>query len=377
VSRWRGDHATMRECSNRAAKLLPEGTSTWLLAKVSEAFAAASLGENTPAEALATLLALLLEGGDVSGPAVWAAARTCNLLVQRHIATPVVHRLITSISNVMAKCKDARAVGMVYVALSQESANRQALEDAVDFANAAVASFTSAGDVRYAVNTRMNAAYILTSLGQWKRAREEFEEGIVSAERAGMPTTVAMAKHNLGLVLLRCGDAQAGEPLEREAIAAYEAQNEPRLASASRLYLGLILIGLGRNEEAEAEMRRAVEIGAKAPAVQPLMMSGVVFALLARGKNAEALEMAQRANAIAAERGWHVDEPSTIKLGLAQSLVACGKSQEASGLLSAMSVELLEQASHLRDPELRRSFLHDVTEHARVFALQKGLAQTE
>ncbi len=377
VSRWRGDHATMRDCANRAAQLLPDGTSAWLVAKVNEAFAATTTGDTKPTEALATLLCLLLEGGDVSGPAVWAAGRTCNMLVQRHIMTPVVQRLVTSISTAMAKCTDARAVGMVYGALSTDSANRQALEDAVDFANAAVASFTSAGDVRNAVNMRMNTAYLLMMLGQWKRARAEFEQGIVSAERAGLLSTVAMAKHNLGLTLLRCGDPSAGEVVEREAIAAYDAQNDPRLGGASRFYLGLILIALGRHEDAEAEMRRAVESATNVPAMHSLMMSGVAFALIARGKNEEALETAQRANAIAAERGFHVEEPNTIKLALAQSLVACGKSREAAGLLSSVAVELLEQASHLRDPELRRSFLHDVEEHARIFTLQKGLAQTE
>src|SRR5262249_47421843 len=95
VSRWRGDHATMRDCAHRATEVLPEGPSPWLVAKVNEAVAAGSMGDTKPAEALATLLCLLLEGGDVSGPAVWAAARTCNLLVQRHFKT---QRLVTAIS---------------------------------------------------------------------------------------------------------------------------------------------------------------------------------------------------------------------------------------------------------------------------------------
>jgi len=117
VSRWRGDHPTMRDCANRAAKLLPEGSSTWLVAKVNEAFAANTLGDRKPAEALATLLCLLLEGGDVSGPAVWAGGRTCNLLVREHLTTPLAQRFITAISKAMSKCKDPRAVAMVYAAL--------------------------------------------------------------------------------------------------------------------------------------------------------------------------------------------------------------------------------------------------------------------
>ena len=377
VSRWRGDHATMRDCANRATQLLPEGTSAWLVAKVNEAVAATTLGDTKPAEALATLSCLLLEGGDVSGPAVWVAGRTCNLLVQRHIAVPAAQRLVTAISTAMAKCKDPRAVGMVYAALSTEAANREELENAVDFGNASSAKFTSAGDVRNAVNTRVNTAYLLMMLGQWQRARAELEQGLVAAERAGLLSTVATVKHNLGLTLLRCGDAAAGEVVERDAIRAFEAQQDPRLTGASRFYLGLILIASGKGEEAEREMLQASKDVTNVPAMVPVISAGNVFALLARGKNADALARAREAYELASQRAFQVEDPRTVKLALAQALVANGQSGEAAGLLSSLAVELLEQASHLRDPELRRSFLHDVEEHARIFTLQKGLAQTE
>jgi tetratricopeptide (TPR) repeat protein len=377
VSRWRGDHVTMRDCAHRATKLLAEGTSEWLVAKMNEAVAAASLADTKPAEALATLLCILLEGGDVSGPAVWAAGRTCHVLAQRYVPASVTKRLVDAITTARLKCKDTRAVGMVFAALSTEAAAREALEDSIDFGNRSVASFTSAGDVRNACNTRMNTAYTLMMLGQWQRARDELDEGLVTAERAGLLATAATVKHNLGLTLFKCGSADAAEAMEREAIRALEQQKDPRLEGGARFYLGRILIARGRVAEAEAEMRRAADVVANVGSLVPLVRSGLVFALLGQGKREEALACAREAAKLAADRGDRVDEPRTVKLALAQALVATGHSDEAATIVAPLAIDLLDRASRLRDPENRRSFLHDVEDHARIFTLQQALARTE
>jgi len=212
---------------------------------------------------------------------------------------------------------------------------------------------------------------------QWQVYDVEFTNSVQGPDGKKAKNAIATVKHNLGLTLLRCGDVAAGEAVERDAIRLFQAQQDPRLTGASRFYLGLILIAAGRAEEAEREMIRGAEDVTNVPAFVPIVAAGHAFALLAMGKNAEGLARARRANELAAERGYQIEDPRTVKLSLAQALVANGQSREAAGLLSSLAVELLEHASHLRDPELRRSFLHDVEEHARIFALQKGLAQTE
>jgi tetratricopeptide (TPR) repeat protein len=266
---------------------------------------------------------------------------------------------------------------MVFAALSTDAANREALEDAVELGQASVESFTRAGDVRNASNTRMNAAYLLMLLGQYKRAEKELREGLASAERAGLVTIASLARHNLGPTLLRSGDRESAERYEREAIRDYDAQGNRRLRGASRFYLGRILIAQDRLEEAEAEMRLACADAETIPAMLPLVRAGLAFALLARGKSDEAFAEAKDAVTKSQERNGAVEEPNTIKLAYVEALIATKRAMDAAKILGALSVELLEQASRLRDPELRRTFLHDIADHARVFALQKGLAQTE
>jgi ATP/maltotriose-dependent transcriptional regulator MalT len=214
-------------------------------------------------------------------------------------------------------------------------------------------------------------------LGQFKRAEVELRQGLASAERAGLLPLASLARHNLGPTLLHNGDREGAERFEREAIRDYDAQENKRLRGASRFYLGRILIAQGRFDEAEQQMRLACADGETIPAIKPLMVAGLSRALLAGGKNDEALALAKEAMALLAQREGAVEEPMSIKLFYVEALLATGQSREAAKLLSELSVAILEQASHLRDPELRRTFLNEVEDHARTFTLQKGLAQTE
>ena len=109
----------------------------------------------------------------------------------------------------------------------------------------------------------------------------------------------------------------------------------------------------------------------------PLMMAGLALVLLALGKNDEALAAAREATKKAAERSFKVEDPRVVKLALASALVATRDDVEGGKLVSELTVELLDRASRLRDPEVRKTFLHAVDDHARVFALRSSLAGTE
>jgi tetratricopeptide (TPR) repeat protein len=375
--RWRGEHQKVCECSARAAKLLPEGSTLWLSAKVNEAMSSALLGNLAPTAAFATLLCILIEGGDVSGTVVAAGARTASMLLRYHASPEVARRLVRALSDAIPSCKDERAVGMVLGALATDAVARGDLEDALDFGVSGAASLARAGDVRNACMTRINAGYTMMLLGQWARAEAELGEGLALAERAGLRALAALAHHNLGPTLAQRGDVDRAEKHEREAVRAYADQGDKRLAMASRYYLGRILIARGKLEEAEAEMRLAREEAASIPTLAPLAAAGLTFALLARGRIAEALAAAREAEKKAAERGGDVEEPRVAKVALASALIASAESIEGAKLVSSLAVQLLEEANKLRDPELRKSFLGAVEDHARVFRLREALAQTE
>ena len=377
TNRWRGEHQGVRECSSRAAKLLPEGSEAWLAAKVNEAMSSALLGDLGPAQALATLLCILVEGGDVSGHVLAAGARAAGMLLRYRVGSDVPGRLIRTLSTAMTQCKDERAVGMVLGALSTDAMNREDLEDALDFGTSGAASLARAGDVRNACNTRLNLGYALMLLGQFARAEAELLEGLAVADRIGLKAMAALAHHNLGPTLAFRGDFDAAEKHEREAVRAYGEQGDKRLAAASRYYLGRILLSRDRLDEAEQEMRRARAEVANAPGLFPLMTAGLALVLVARGKGPEALAVARDGAKKAAERSFQVEEPRVIKLALASALVAVRDDVEAGKLVSELTVELLDRAARIRDPAVRQTFLSAVDDHARVFALRSSLAGTE
>ena len=124
-------------------------------------------------------------------------------------------------------------------------------------------------------------------------------------------------------------------------------------------------------------MRRAVTEAEGTPAMQPLALAGLALALLAQGKKGDALAFAQNAFDAMEKRAGRVEDPRTVKLALVETLIATGRGPEGGKLLAELAVELLEQANRLRDPAVRRAFLQDVDDHARVFVLQGALANTE
>ncbi len=376
--RWRGsEQGEVRDAAKRATRLLRESSPAWLTAKVYEAVAASNLADLAPAETFGTLLCIMLESGDVSGPVVWAGARMCTALGQLRTTSSVPARLVAALSLAMQSCKDERAVGTVFDALSTDAANREELEDAVEFGQSSAAALDRAGDVRSASINRVNTAYMLMRLGQYKRAEVELREALASAERAGLPTVAALAQHNLGLTVLHNGDASSAETYEREALRRYEAAGNKRLAAGCRYYLSRILMARGRHTEAEAEMRRAMQEVSDVGSMYPFAMAGLASVLLAMGNKEEALEMAREAVAQMKARGGRVEAPQTIKLVLVEALIACREAAEGGKLLSQLTIELLDQASRLRNPELRRTFLHEVEDNARAFTLQASLAGTE
>ena len=375
--RWRGEHEKVCECAARAAKLLPEGSSAWLSAKINEAMSSALLGNLGPVGALSTLLCILIEGGDVSGNVVGAGARAAGMLVRYATNPEVAARLVRALSDALPACKDERAVGMVLGALATDATSRGALEDALDFAASSAAAHDRAGDVRNACMTRINAGYTLMLLGQYARAEVELSRGLAIAERAGLRPLAALAHHNLGPTVAALGDPDRGETHEREAIRAYAEQGDKRLRAASRYYLARLLLARGRLDEAEAEMRVAVAESTPIAVLEPLAIAGLAFVLLAQGRAAEALAVARDAAKKTADRDDNVEEPRVPKLALASALVATGANAEGGKLVSELAVELLDEAAKLRDPELRKTFLNAVDDHARVFALREALAQTE
>jgi tetratricopeptide (TPR) repeat protein len=375
ANRWLGKTEQMRECSVQAARLLPEGNRLWLAAKANEAHAAMQLGDTKPAESLAVLLALLVEGGDKTAQVISAAARVAANLVRYRVTAPAT-RLLGALSIAVQGCTDEGAVGRVWEALATDAAFRNEAEDALELYESAYQNFTRANDVRSACTTRLNQAYSLMQVGQSARASTLLREMLALAERNGLATLRSLALHNLGMALAEEGHLVEGEQVEREAWRMYVEQKSKRLTAACRYYLGRILMMRGMHADAEAEMTHACADAEGLPSLVPLMLAGLALAQLAAGKRVEALATARDAERRTTEREGRVESPELVKLALAEALAANDQRADAAKVLRQLTSELEIQSQRLRDPELRRSFLENAPDNARAFALQAKLDGT-
>jgi tetratricopeptide (TPR) repeat protein len=184
----------------------------------------------------------------------------------------------------------------------------------------------------------------------------------------GLSNVVTLAKHNLGLALARDGALDAGRVAETEAIAACQAAGDKRLEGLSRHYLATIALLAGDVASAEREARAAIDLLARNPPLRTHALATFARALLAGGRTKEALDAAGEARTTMDTLGGIQEGEALVRLVHAEALHAAGDRQAAREAIARALTRLHERAARLRDEIWRRSFLHDVPEHAETIA---------
>jgi hypothetical protein len=164
----------------------------------------------------------------------------------------------------------------------------------------------------------------------------------------GLSKVSALAKHNLGLALVRRGRIEEARVVELESLRAFEAQGDRRLAGASHLYLAWIFTMGG-------DVRVA--------------LATFAWVLLQAKRDAEALKEARAGNDLLEALGAVEDAEAMIRLVYAEALFACGKKDDARAAITRAKDRLVARAEKIKDAELRRSFVEDEPDHARTIAL--------
>ena len=133
-----------------------------------------------------------------------------------------------------------------------------------------------------------------------------------------------------------------------------------------------VLLRLGDLEAAEREARAAYERALRLPLDQAAATALLAAVLLAEGRAAEALAVAEEAMGRYQALGIFGFKGALARLVHAESLAAAGDRQAAAGALAAARARLLANAAKIDDPALRRSFLERVPENARTLALARA-----
>jgi thioredoxin-like negative regulator of GroEL len=96
-------------------------------------------------------------------------------------------------------------------------------------------------------------------------------------------------------------------------------------------------------------------------------------ALLAQGRPAEALVSSRDAYAQLERLGVVDDGEATIRLALAECLIAVGDTTAAREVLDKAAGRILASAEAIEDPAIRESFLTRIPEHRRILELAREL----
>ncbi|MBK7580524.1 MAG: protein kinase [Myxococcales bacterium] len=243
---------------------------------------------------------------------------------------------------------------------------------------AAVVAAERAGNLRIACKQRADAGYERLLLGDYAGALELFVTSLDQAQTMGLEPVRLECLHNGGLALCRLGRLDEAVDFEQRAVEGYAKVKDWRLQGASHCYLSIIQLERGDAAAAEVEARMGSGLMSEVPATHGFGLACLAQVLLARGKNVEALDVAERGRAELEVAGQVEDGGQLIRLAIAEALAANGKQPEANAAIRFAKDTLLAHAERIQDAESRRSFLERVPENARTLELARAwLAPSE
>ena len=369
-----GENAAAQACAEAAMASLVEGADGWHHAAAELATAAGRVGD---AERLGPLVATIRAhvGASVNARLVSLSRAAFSLFaIGRHREAEEVLDAVESLGAALVDV-DPIAAARVHSARTTRALWRGDVESLLRLSESAAARFALAGDLRAACTHRVNVGFACMELGQLARAESALRLAVAEADRLGLRTMSAAARHNLGFALCALGGLEEARTVEAEAAALCRAHGDRRLEGGSRVYLATILLRLGELRAAEIEAIAAVEVAATIPDVRAQALAALARIRLAAGRPGDALAAAADAHAILESLGGLDEGESLVRLAWAESLAANGRRDEANRALADAKTRLEARAARIVDPALRASFLASVEDNARTIALhQAGFA---
>ncbi len=168
------------------------------------------------------------------------------------------------------------------------------------------------------------------------------------------------------------GRLDEAERVGNEVLAAYVSQGDLRHAGNVEIYLARVALRRGDAATALDLTRSAVERVRSMPALLAYALGALSCAERVGGSASDALGRAREACEIL-ERVKVIEEgEGFVRLAWAEALEASGDREAAKGAIAAARDRLLEQTEEIGDPEVRRTFLECVPEHARTLELARA-----
>jgi tetratricopeptide (TPR) repeat protein len=245
----------------------------------------------------------------------------------------------------------------------------------------AVAGFRRAADYyetighrRVACEALGNLAVCLVEVGQLEEAETCTRQVLATAQKMNLEYMLGGAFNALANVLAYLGSLDEARTAGKQALAITVAQNDRRFQGYAETSLSVIEYLAGDYPRAEQHARAAVAAWETVLSARPFAIALLARALLAQGRNPEALVSARDAFAQLESLGVVDDGEATIHLALAECLIAAGDTLAAREVLEKAVSRILASAEAIEDPASRESFLTRIPEHRRILELARELA---
>jgi eukaryotic-like serine/threonine-protein kinase len=373
---WRDESAAASRCCAEAMSLLPRGSALWCEAAGIAVVAHVQLGELDRFSALAHALHEVDPHLDALDRYVIGSALVMSFLWAGglyDVARSFLRR--TQVIAGRAASPDAVVQGWLGFAeccrLKYEGGG---LGHHLAVAEASVASFHGAGDVRGAIRIQMELGIAHRNLGRWADAERLFREAREASQRLGIHFLSSGAGGHLAAILLQRGRLDEALALARSAVDASARSSNFIRAGVGRTTLAQILARHGDLDAALREAQDAVD----ALVVTPARAAGLAVlatVLLARGQGAEALRRAEEGAAILSNLGAIPDNEALLRLVHAETLAGAGRTDDARAVISVARARLLERARDLSDPVMRQTFFEEVDANRKTLELADALGR--
>ena len=275
-------------------------------------------------------------------------------------------RLLSLLPAHIPEALGGRAQGMAHTARLMACFTAD-LSRALQHAREALVAFRRVGAIRDVLGLLTNTACLLVELGAFEEAASMLEEAVELAERLASKARVYGALQNLGYLCLQSGQLERGVEVLTEVVPFYASVGLPRDEATSLAYLALLHGRRGALELAKATSVRSVQLASE-PEVEALVLAVAASIDLLCGSPYDALHSAQRAFDLLQE--YQLPEHLALtRVARAESLLACGRTDEAREAIAEAHAWLLSRASRIEDPHDRESLLTRVPENARIVQL--------
>ncbi len=231
--------------------------------------------------------------------------------------------------------------------------------DAVPAGEELMGEADAAGDVHLASRARINTASTLNYLGRFEDAQKLLNRALPDVRSFRLRLLEALAIHNLGMSLARCGSLDQGVNMQREAVRIADECGGARLAINARVYEALLLTWRGEPGDfrnAHELVNQVMHATQTHIGLQTIALFAFAKVQLARRQLGEALESAREAHRRLTASGPVEEWDELIRLCFIEALLANGQTQEADQTLKAAFDAIGQRVATIDNPEFRASF---------------------